>query len=334
MGNPALMRKEVANGLIKVHLEVRSSTLFTEELCCVEEVDTIKQVFMPTVTTCLTETSEPSILQPIILQCILSLRSLVEKRRTSLIEDQLRWNGEGGCSCKCRKAARGGICLPECKIFQGRENCCPCPQECKESASLGFCSSTCQHLPHGNCCYRSCEWRCQQPSGCPNDCLEKTTLNTTSPSTTISTSTSTTPTKQTTPPCPVECFEVLDEDQDNLGCPEECVKIRTTERTTTLITTNPTDSACPQECAKYSTTDAKSYGCPTECLTMTTNLSSTSTTSTTTATSTTSTTSTSPTTFSKATTTSTTTTTTSTSIATTSTSTTTTTTTTTRTTTA
>ena len=168
---------------------MRSSTLFSEELCCVEEMDTIKQVFMwvlfklylrhhsvqqnnktfvvnccnalrrwtpskmfsseyhlyarqsgpklswgykqthrllvgniccqssnpshrPTVTTCLTETSEPSIGQPIILQCILSLRSLVmdnkitihklqnlmlehyvkvEKRRTSLIEDQLRW---------------------------------------------------------------------------------------------------------------------------------------------------------------------------------------------------------------------------------------------------
>ena len=78
MENPALMRKEVANGLIKVQvvlfgiytkvyvalqaiqistmfahhnaiqeqLEVRSSTLFSEELCCVEEVDTIKQIFM------------------------------------------------------------------------------------------------------------------------------------------------------------------------------------------------------------------------------------------------------------------------------------------------
>ena len=65
MSNQKIMLKEVAKGLIivQVHthcywqkskvitkrqeqLEVRSSALFSEELCCSEEVDNVKQVLM------------------------------------------------------------------------------------------------------------------------------------------------------------------------------------------------------------------------------------------------------------------------------------------------
>ena len=32
------------------------------------------------------------------------------------------------CGCHCKKAASLGVCLPECREFQGREECCPCSQ--------------------------------------------------------------------------------------------------------------------------------------------------------------------------------------------------------------
>ena len=53
--------------------------------------------------------------------------------------------------------AHPGLCLPECEIFQGRENCCPCPQVIlivfKEQYRLGKPSCKKNGQKSGQCPY-------------------------------------------------------------------------------------------------------------------------------------------------------------------------------------